>query len=367
MLRAGIVGLPNVGKSTLFNALTRSHKADAANYPFCTIEPNVGVVQLPDDRLEPLAKIGKTDTIIHATFEYVDIAGLVAGASEGEGLGNRFLSHIREVDAIIQVVRCFQDKEVVHLTGSVDPIRDIETITAELILADLQSVENQLKKNTKKARGGDKEAAENLALLERLLPHLNEMNPATILPLSEEEGPVLKRLYLLSAKPNLYACNVSDENLANPHDNPFVAEVDRYVKEHHNAGSCVICGKLEEDLADLSEDEAAEYLHELGAEGSGVDELIKTSFDLLGLATYLTVGEQAARAWTFRKGMKAPQCAGVIHTDFEKGFIKAEVVAYQDLLAAGSIAAARNAGTYRLEGKEYLVKEGDVILFRFNV
>ena len=367
MLCAGIVGLPNVGKSTLFNALTRSRKADAANYPFCTIEPNVGVVQVPDNRLEPLAKIGKTTTIIPAAFEFVDIAGLVAGASEGEGLGNRFLSHIREVDAIVQVVRCFQDKEVVHLMGSVDPIRDIEIIATELILADLQSVDNQHKKSTKRARGGDKEAAENLALLERLLPHLNEMNPASSLPLSDEERPVLKRACLLSSKPVLYACNVSDEVLGNPHANPFVAEVDQYVKDRHNARTCVICGKLEEDLAELNEEEALEYLRELGAEGSGVDELIRAAYDLLDLATFLTVGEKNARAWPFRVGMKAPQCAGVIHTDFEKGFIKAEVVSYQDLIAAGSMAEARNAGRYRLEGKDYLFEDGDVVLFRFNV
>ncbi len=367
MLCAGIVGLPNVGKSTLFNALTRSRKADAANYPFCTIEPNVGVVQVPDSRLEPLAKIGKTTTLIPAAFEFVDIAGLVAGASEGEGLGNRFLSHIREVDAIVQVVRCFEDKDVVHLMGAVDPIRDIETITTELILADLQSVDNQHRKNTKKARGGDKEAEESLALLDRLLPHLNEMNPASTLSLSDDERVVLNRACLLSSKPILYACNVSDEDLEDPHANPFVAKVDQYVKERHNAGTCVICGKLEEDLAELNEEEALEYLREIGAKGSGVDELIRAAYDLLGLATFLTVGEMEARAWPFQEGMKAPQCAGVIHTDFEKGFIKAEVVSYKDLIAAGSIAEARQAGKYRLEGKDYLFKDGDVVLFRFNV
>ncbi len=367
MLRAGIVGLPNVGKSTLFNALTRSRNANAENYPFCTIEPNVGVVQVPDERLQPLAKIGKSKLIIPAAFEFVDIAGLVAGASEGEGLGNRFLSHIREVDAIIQVVRCFQDKDVVHLMGTVDPVRDIEIITAELILADLQSIENQLKKNTKKARGGDKEAAENIRLLERLMPHLNEMNPASTLPLSDDEQPVLKRTCLLSAKPNLFACNISEIDLANPYGNPFVAEVEKYVKNRHDAGTCVICGKLEEDLADLSKEEAAEYLAVLGTHGSGVDGLIKTAFGLLGLATFLTVGEEEARAWTFQAGMKAPQCAGLIHTDFEKGFIKAEVVSYEDLIKAGSIAEARQVGKYRLEGKDYAFIDGDVVLFRFNV
>ena len=251
--------------------------------------------------------------------------------------------------------------------GAVDPVRDIETITTELILADLQSTENQLKKNTKKARGGDKEAADNIALLERLMPHLNEMNPAITLPLSDEEQPVLNRLCLLSAKPILYACNISESDLANPRSNPFVAQVEQYVKDRHDAETCVICSKLEQDLAELSKDEAAEYIAELGAEGSGVDDLIKTAFGLLGLATFLTVGEEEARAWTFQLGMKAPQCAGVIHTDFEKGFIKAEVVSFEDLVKAGSIAEARQAGKYRLEGKDYPFKDGDVVLFRFNV
>lgn len=366
MLQAGIVGLPNVGKSTLFNALTRSRKAEAANYPFCTIEPNVGVVQVPDERLAPLAKIAKTTTIIPAAIEFVDIAGLVAGASEGEGLGNKFLANIREVDAIIEVVRCFEDEDIIHNMGSIDPIRDIETITTELVLADMQSVENQLQRNIKKARGGDKEAIENVALLERLAPHLNDGKPANTLSITDEEKPVLRRAFLLSAKPVLYACNVAEDDLADPASNPFVAKVEQYVREHHDAGNCVICSKLEEDLSELSENEAREFLADFGVTDSGVSQLIRTTYDLLGLASYFTAGEKEVRAWTFTKGMKAPQCAGVIHTDFEKGFIKAEVVSYDHLVAAGSVHAAREAGKYRLEGKDYEFVDGDVALFRFS-
>ncbi|MEM7789835.1 MAG: redox-regulated ATPase YchF [Verrucomicrobiota bacterium] len=366
MLQAGIVGLPNVGKSTLFNALTRTRKAESANYPFCTIDPNVGVVQVPDERLEPLRKIAKTDKVIPAAVEFVDIAGLVEGASKGEGLGNKFLANIREVDAIVHVVRCFEDDDVIHNMGSVDPLRDIEVINTELILADISSLENQKEKALKKARGGDQEAIENLALTERLLPHLNETKPAITLEISDEERAVLKRLYLLSAKPVLYACNVAEGDLNDPGNNPYVETVKNFAREKHGAGTCIISAAVEAELIDFSPEEAAEYLESLGVQDSGISLLIRASYDLLGLASYFTAGEQEVRAWTFRKGMKAPECAGVIHTDFESGFIKAEVVAYEDLIAVGNVAGAREAGKYRLEGKDYVFKDGDVALFRFN-
>jgi len=365
MLQAGIVGLPNVGKSTLFNALTRTRKAEAQNYPFCTIEPNVGVVNVPDSRLEPLAKLAKSQKIIPAAIEMVDIAGLVAGASQGEGLGNQFLANIREVDAIVQVVRCFEDADVVHNMGEIDPVRDIEVIETELVLADLQSLTGQEAKVQKKARGGDKDAAKQLLLIQRLLPHLNEGRAAFTLPLEEGEEEILPRLNLLSAIPVLYACNVSDTDLADPDSLETVQAVRRHARERGDAGVCVISAQTESELIDFSPEEAADYLAELGVQDSGVSDLIRQTYRLLGLASYLTAGEQETRAWTFRLGMKAPQCAGVIHTDFEKGFIKAEVVSYEDLLAAGSIQAARDAGRYRLEGKEYPVRDGDVIHFRF--
>lgn len=365
-MKAGIVGLPNVGKSTLFNALTRSRKAEAANYPFCTIEPNVGVVVVPDERLEPLTKIVKSQTVIPAAIEIVDIAGLVAGASKGEGLGNKFLANIREVDAIIQVVRCFEDPDIIHSSGSVDPIRDIEIITTELILADIQSAEAQMERNMKKLKGQDKEAAANVELLKKVIPHLNEGKPANMLEVSEDEKPRLRSFFLLSGKPVLYACNVTETDIADPSKNPFVQRVRDYVKAHHDAGSCVICGKLEEELSELSIEEGKAYLEDLGATDSGVSQLIKETYRLLGLASYITAGEKEVRAWTFHRGMTAPQCAGIIHSDFEKGFIKAEVVAYEDLAAAGSYAAAREAGKYRIEGRDYIVQDGDVMLFRFN-
>jgi GTP-binding protein YchF len=366
MLQAGIVGLPNVGKSTLFNALTRTRKAESANYPFCTIDPNVGVVQVPDTRLEPLREIAKTVKVIPAAIEFVDIAGLVEGASKGEGLGNKFLANIREVDAIVHVVRCFVDDDIIHNMGSIDPIRDIEVINTELILSDISSLESQKDKLVKKARGGDKESAENLALIERLQPHLDENRPAITLNMSDDERIVLKRLCLLSAKRVLYACNVAESDLADPSGNEFVATVEKFAHEHHGAGTCVISAAVEAELIDFDEAEAAEYLESLGVKDSGVSLLIRATYELLGLASYFTAGVQEVRAWTFKKGMKAPQCAGVIHTDFEHGFIKAEVVAYDDLIAAGSVAKARDAGKYRLEGKEYEFKDGDVALFRFN-
>jgi GTP-binding protein YchF len=368
MLRTGIVGLPNVGKSTLFNALTRTRKAEAANYPFCTIEPNVGVVQVPDARLEPLSQISKSEKIISAAIEFLDIAGLVEGASKGEGLGNQFLSNIREVEAIVEVIRCFEDDDIIHNMGSVDAVRDIEVIGTELVLADLQSVERQLERNQKKARGLDKEAIACVALLERLTPHLNEGKPANTFPVADDrEQERINGFQLLSSKPVIYACNVAEDDVADPDANPHVAKVREFVRTHRNAECCVICSKLEEDLGELSDEEAMEFLHELGAKDSGVSDLIHATYHLLGLASYLTSSETETRAWTFIQGMKAPECAGVIHTDFERGFIKAEVVSWEDLKAAGSVAAARETGRYRMEGREYIVKDGDVIHFRFNV
>lgn len=364
MLQAGIVGLPNVGKSTLFNALTRTRKAESANYPFCTIEPNVGVVEVPDARLEPLAKLARTQKIIPAAIEFVDIAGLVAGASKGEGLGNQFLSNIREVDAIVHVVRCFEDEDVVHNMGNVDPLRDIETINTELVLADLQSAQTQLERNQKRAKGQDKEAAANVKVLERLIPHLNDGRPAITLERTEEEADRLRGYFLLSEKPVIYACNVAEDDLAQPEGNRYVQAVREYAREHHNAAACVICARVEEELGELEPAEAAEYLADLGVRDSGVSQLINKTYDLLGLASFLTQGEKEVRAWTFRKGMSAPECAGVIHGDFEKNFIKADVVDYEALMSAGSEKAAREAGKYRLEGKDYRMKDGDVVLFK---
>lgn len=366
MLKAGIVGLPNVGKSTLFNALTRSRNAEAANYPFCTIEPNIGVVEVPDDRLAVLAKIAKTQKIIPAAIEFVDIAGLVAGASKGEGLGNKFLANIREVDAVVEVVRCFDDDDIVHSMSSVDPVRDIDVITTELILSDIQSCEKQLDSNRKKAKGMDKDAIKNVELLERLLEHLNNNKPANTLELADEDAERVKFYFLLTSKPVIYACNVSEDDLA-AGTNAYVEAVAEFARKEHNASTCVICARLEEELSSLSPEESREYLKELGVDDSGVSTLIRRTYDLLGLASYFTAGEPEVRAWTFKKGMTAPQCAGIIHTDFERGFIKAEVVSYDDLVAAGNVAHAREAGKYRLEGKEYVFRDGDVALFRFNV
>ena len=366
MLKAGIVGLPNVGKSTLFNALTRSRKAEAANYPFCTIDPNVGVVTVPDERLEVLRKIAKTNVVIPAAIEFVDIAGLVAGASKGEGLGNQFLANIREVDAIVHVVRCFEDADVVHTMGSVDPVRDIEVVTTELVLSDLEAVQKRLEKTQKKAKSGDKEAHAEVVLMERLIPHLNSNKPANILPAHEDEVKLLKLFQLLTAKPVIYACNVAESDLANSEKNPFVEKVAEFVRAHHDAAYVPISARIEAELIDLAPDEAKAFLKDLGVDDSGVSALIRATYALLGLQTYFTAGEKEVRAWTIKKGWKAPQAAGVIHTDFEKGFIKAEVVSYGDLAKLGSVAAAREAGKYRLEGKDYLFQDGDVALFRFN-
>jgi ribosome-binding ATPase len=366
MLKAGIVGLPNVGKSTLFNALTRSRKAEAANYPFCTIDPNVGVVVVPDDRLPVLQKIARTNVVVPAAIEFVDIAGLVAGASKGEGLGNQFLANIREVDAIVQVVRCFEDPDIVHTMGTIDPVRDIEVITTELVLADLDAVGKRMIKTQKSAKSGDKEAAVEMALLNKLEPHLNAGKTANTLPATDDERAMMKLFQLLTAKPVLFACNVHEGDLASAEQNPFVEKVAEYVRTHHDAAYVPISAKIEAELIDLSAEDAKAFLKDLGVDDSGVSALIRATYTLLGLQTYFTAGEKEVRAWTIKKGWKAPQAAGVIHTDFEKGFIKAEVVSYKDLSTLGSVAAAREAGKYRLEGKEYVFADGDVALFRFN-
>ena len=366
MLQAGILGLPNVGKSTLFNALTKTRKAEAANYPFCTIDPNVGVVQVPDARLHPLAKLVNTTSLIPAAIEMVDIAGLVAGASKGEGLGNKFLANVREVDALVHVVRCFEDEDIIHNMGRVDPVADAEIIMTELILADADSVTNQHQKTLKKARGNDKDAAASVALFERLVPHLDEGKPANLLPMDEEEKERLKTFHLLSSKPMLYACNLKEDEIADPTSNERFVAFREWAASQQDAACCAISAKMEEELSELTDDEALEYLEAMGVEDSGVTSLIQGTYELLGLASFLTAGEMEARAWTFRKGMTAPQCAGVIHTDFEKKFIKAEVVSYDDLIAAGSMSAARDAGKLRLEGKEYIFADGDVVLFKCN-
>jgi ribosome-binding ATPase len=366
MLQAGIVGLPNVGKSTLFNALTAQEAALAANYPFATIEPNVGVVAVPDDRLEPLAKIVKTETIVPATVEFVDIAGLVRGASKGEGLGNQFLANIRETDAVIQVVRCFEDENIVHVEGSVDPVRDIETIQIELALADLASCEKRRDKAMRAAKSGDKEAKRELEILDKIQPVLEEGRPARAADLTDDDRAIVKNWFLLSTKPTIYAANVDEDSLADPDSNPHV----QTVKEHaevEKADVVVICAKLEADLVALEAGERKEFLEAHGVTSSGVDELIKAAYHMLGLMSFLTAGEKEVRAWTIPVGTKAPQAAGEIHTDIERGFIRAEIVSYDALTGAGTYAAAREQGLLRLEGKEYVMQEGDIVNFRFNV
>jgi GTP-binding protein YchF len=367
MLKAGIVGLPNVGKSTLFNAVTRTRKAEAANYPFCTIDPNVGVVTVPDARLEPLSKIAKTTVIIPAAVEFVDIAGLVKGASAGEGLGNKFLSHIREVDAVVQVVRCFEDADIHHVTGSIDPVRDIEIINTELAIADLDNVKKRREKLSKDVKRGDKAAAAEDAVLAKFEPVLDAGKLALSVKLTPEEKVVARNFFLLTDKPTIFACNVKENDLATADQNPFVLKVREYVKTHLACEAVVISAQIESDLIDLSADEAKQFLKELGVEESGVGALIRATYHLLGLRTYLTAGEKEVRAWTIHVGDTAPKAAGVIHSDFERGFIKAETVAYDDLVKCGSIAAAREKGLYRMEGKEYVVQDGDVMLFKFNV
>jgi ribosome-binding ATPase len=362
MLRAGIIGLPNVGKSTLFNAVTQTRKALAANYRFCTIEPNTGVVTVPDYRLEVLAKMSASQKIVPAVFEFVDIAGLVKGASQGEGLGNQFLGHIREVDAIIQVVRCFENSNIEHVMDTIDPVRDIEIVNTELVLADLESVEKRRAKQEKVAKGGDKKAIAEVELLKKLETHLNTGKTVVTLHLTPEEQAVVKGFFLLTAKPTLFACNVAEEDLATSDTNKYVRQVRSYVKEHHD--TIVVSAEIESELVTLQPEERAEYLAGLGVKETGTDHLIREAYTLLGLRTYLTTGEKETRAWTIHAGDKAPQAAGVIHSDFEKSFISAECVSYGDLVEAGSFARARELGKLRTEGKEYVVQDGDVVEFK---
>ncbi len=363
MLRAGIVGLPNVGKSTLFNALVANAKADAANFPFCTIEPNVGVVAVPDERLDVLAKLSSSAQTVPTRMEFVDIAGLVKGASKGEGLGNQFLSHIREVDAIVHVVRCFDDDDIIHVAGSVDPLRDIEVINLELCLADLAQVERRCERTRKQARA-NKDAQAELVVLEKLQTALNEGQSIRLLNLSEAESEIIKPLGLLTAKPVIYATNVSEDDLAT--GNHWVEQVQKLAITE-NAQVVIVSAQFESELVELPEAERADFLASLGVEEGGLKTLIRATYKLLGLRTFLTTGPKETRAWTIRAGMSAPQAAGVIHSDFERGFIRAETVAYNDLVTAGSMQAAKEKGLVRSEGKEYIVQEGDVMLFRFNV
>ena len=365
-MKLGIVGLPNVGKSTLFNSLTKAG-AESANYPFCTINPNVGVVAVPDERLDVLTKMYDSQSRVPAVIEFVDIAGLVKGASKGEGLGNQFLSHIREVDAIVHVVRCFEDGNIIHVEGSVDPARDIETINLELIFADLEVIEKRMAKGVKGA-ANNKALAKEVELLKKLKELLESGKSArSYEPVDEEEAAVLESMTLLTGKPVIYAANVSEEDLADDGaNNPHVAAV-RKIAAEEGSGVFVVCAQIEQELADLDEEEKKEYLAELGVEKSGLDKLITASYDLLGLMSFLTAGPKESRAWTIVKGTKAPQAAGKIHSDFERGFIRAEIVSYDNLIACGSVNAAKEKGLVRSEGKDYVIQDGDVVLFRFNV
>ena len=365
-LTAWIVGLPNVGKSTLFNAITKAG-AEAANYPFATIDPNVGMVEVPDNRLQKLTELVQPKKTVPTTFEFTDIAGIVRGASKGEGLGNQFLSHIRQVDAICHVVRCFDDDNITHVEGRVDPLADIDTINLELVLADLDSVSKRHARVSKIARTKDKEALAELALLDKIKPVLEEGKSARSIDFTEDELVEVNKLFLLTTKPVLYVANVSEEEVSDSESNKYVQAVREFAASE-NAEVIVVCARAEEEIAELDDDDdRAEFLEALGIEESGLDQLIRAAYDLLGLATYFTAGVQEVRAWTFKKGMKAPQCAGVIHSDFEKGFIRAETVSFDDLNEYGNMAAAKEAGRVRLEGKEYVVADGDVMLFRFNV
>jgi len=362
MLRAGIVGLPNVGKSTLFNALVANAKADAANFPFCTIEPNVGVVAVPDERLEVLAKLSESKQIVPTRIEFVDIAGLVKGASQGEGLGNKFLANIREVDAIVHVVRCFENDDIIHVSGSIDPVRDIEVINLELGLSDLAQVERRIERGRKQAKT-DKTVQQEIEVLQKIGAALNEGKSVRQVDLTDEEKELIKHLNLLTAKPIIYATNVSEDDLAT--GNEYVEQV-REVASQEEAKVVIISAQVESELIEIPEEERGDFLESLGVTEGGLKSLIRATYELLGLRTYLTTGEKETRAWTIITGMKAPQAAGVIHSDFEKGFIRAETISYEDLVTTGSTNAAKEKGLLRSEGKEYVVQEGDVILFRVN-
>lgn len=364
-LTAGIVGLPNVGKSTLFNAITSS-KALAANYPFATIDSNVGIVEVPDERLKKLTELVEPKKTVPTSFEFTDIAGIVKGASKGEGLGNKFLSHIREVDAICQVVRCFEDENITHVSGNIDPLSDIEVINLELILADLESCEKRIGRVEKQAKQKDKEAQLEYEVLKKIVEVLKEEKPARVLELDKDELKIAKNMHLLTLKPMLYVANVSEEELSDVENNKYVKEVKNFANKE-GSEVIVICAKIEEEMASLEPEDKIMFLEELGIDESGLDKLIKASYNLLGLATYFTAGVQEVRAWTFKKGMLAPECAGIIHSDFERGFIRAETVSYDDLVKYGSMQKSKEAGKVRLEGKEYEVKDGDIMLFRFNV
>lgn len=365
-MKLGVVGLPNVGKSTLFNAITNAG-AQAENYPFCTIEPNTGVVLVPDSRLNVLAEMYHPKKVTPTTIEFVDIAGLVKGASHGEGLGNKFLSHIREVDAIVHVVRCFEDENIIHVDGSVNPARDIETINLELIFSDMETVQRRKDKAEKNFRGGDKKAGAEAELAEKIYAHLESGKPARTYDAGDEEKEILNSWFLLTTKPVIYAANISEDDIGKREDEiPFLRTV-REIAESENAEMILISAAIEQDIAQMSPEEKAEFLAELGIGQSGLDRLITACYRLLGLISFLTVGEDECRAWTIREGTKAPQAAGKIHTDFEKGFIRAEVVPYETLVSNGSMAACREKGLIRSEGKDYVMKDGDVTLFRFNV
>ena len=364
-LTAGIVGLPNVGKSTLFNAITQAG-AESANYPFTTIDPNVGIVEVPDERLIHLTEVVKPKKTVPTAFEFTDIAGIVKGASKGEGLGNKFLSHIRQVDAICHVVRCFDDENITHVSGNVDPITDIEIINLELILADLESVNNRIDRVQRLVKQKDEAGIAENEVLQRIKEALEEETPVRALDFTEDQRKIVKQLHLLTSKPVLYAANISEDEVSDPDTNEYVKRVRAFASEE-NAEVIVICASIEKEIAELDQEEKEMFLEELGIKESGLDQLIKATYHLLGLATYFTAGEQEVRAWTFHKGIKAPQAAGIIHSDFERGFIRAETVSYDDLMSAGSMLKARENGRVRSEGKEYIVEDGDVILFRFNV